>query len=209
MEEIIPALRFNILTPLFDFFCKIVGFGKSYRRKIISKLPIKLEKEVVLDAGCGSGSLAIDVKKKFKEISLYAIDADTKILEIADKKAKREDLQIKFKKAFLQNLPFSDNSVDLVYSSLVFHHLNSEIKKEAMKEIYRVLKKGGRFLLVDFGKPTNKLFSVLSLFTILFEEGYDNYKGKIPEMLSCAGFSKVVEIGRYRFNMDFLEAIKK
>ena len=32
-----------------------------------------------------------------------------------------------------------DNSVDLVYSSLVFHHLNSEIKKEAMKEIYRVL----------------------------------------------------------------------
>ena len=207
-SQFIPAARFHLLTPLFDTLCSLVGLGRSYRMKIVKMLNLPKRKLRVMDAGCGSGSLAIDVKKESQNISLYAIDADPNILAIAENKAKEENLPINFKKAFLQKLPFPDNSFDVVYSSLVFHHLSNDIKKEAMKEIHRVLKKSGRFLLVDFGKPKNKLFSVFSWFTVLFEEGYDNYKGKIPEMLSNAGFSTVAEGERYRFNIVFLEAVK-
>ena len=207
-SQFIPAARFHLLTPLFDTLCSLVGLGRSYRMKIVKMLNLPKRKLRVMDAGCGSGSLAIDVKKESQNISLYAIDADPNILAIAENKAKEENLPINFKKAFLQKLPFPDNSFDVVYSSLVFHHLSNDIKKEAMKEIHRVLKKSGRFLLVDFGKPKNKLFSVFSWFTVLFEEGYDNYKGKIPEMLSNAGFSTVAEVERYRFNIVFLEAVK-
>ena len=207
-QKFIPAARFHLLTPLFDILCSLVGLGRSYRRKIIKMLNLPKRKLRVMDAGCGSGSLAIDVRKKAKDISLYAVDADSKILTIAEKKSRKKNQQINFREAFLQKLPFPDNSFDVVYSSLVFHHLKSDIKKEAMREIRRILKKSGRFLLVDFGKPNSKLFSVFSWFTVLFEEGSDNYKGRIPEMLSNAGFSKVTELGKYRFNIAFLEAVK-
>ena len=162
----------------------------------------------VMDAGCGSGSLAIDVKKAFPNILLEAIDADPHILGIAEQKARKLNQQINFREAFLQDLPFPDSSFDFVYSSLVFHHLTSDVKRKAMKEVYRVLKNGGRFLLVDFGKPKHTLFSVFSWFTLLFEEGLDNYHGKMPALMMNAGFVNVKEKSRYRFNIVFLEGLK-
>ncbi len=207
-KKFIPAARFHLLTPLFDALCSLVGLGRSYRKKIVKVLNLSQQEVRVMDAGCGSASLAIDVKKESQKILLYAIDADPTILKIAEKKAKRENQQIHFRKAYLQKLPFPDNSFDVVYSSLVFHHLNSDAKKEAMKDIYRILKKNGRFLLVDFGKPKKKFLSFFSWFTILFEDGYDNYRGRVPEMLSDVGFSIVTEVEKYRFNIVFLEAVK-
>ncbi|OGZ64906.1 MAG: hypothetical protein A2730_03725 [Candidatus Staskawiczbacteria bacterium RIFCSPHIGHO2_01_FULL_39_25] len=207
-QKFIPAARFNLLTPLFDAFCSLVGLGKGYRKKILEVMNIPQQKLYVMDAGCGSGSLAIDVKKAFPDISLCAIDADPQILRIAENKARKTNQQINFREAFLQQLPFPEKSFDVVYSSLVFHHLTSDIKEKAMKEVYRVLKNGGRFLLVDFGKPKHTLFSVFSWFTVLFEEGFDNYNGKMPELMMNAGFSNVREKSRYRFNIVYLEGLK-
>ena len=207
-DGFIPAARFHLLTPLFDALCSVVGLGRRYRRRIVASLNIPNGKVRVMDAGCGSGSLAIDVKRKYPHAVLYAVDADSRILTIAGKKSQEQKVQIHFREAFLQKLPFPHDSFDVVYSSLVFHHLNSEIKKEAMREIHRVLKKEGRFLMMDFGQPKNKFFSIFSWFTILFEEGYDNYQGKIPKMLSEAGFREVKEVGEHRFNIVFLKAVK-
>ena len=206
-DTFIPAARFHVLTPLFDALCNAVGLGGKYRNRIVAKLDIQ-GKMQVLDAGCGSGSLALDVKKRYAKAALYAVDADPTILAIAEQKAKEAKQQIHFRKAFLQKLPFPDNSFDVVYSSLVFHHLSSNIKKEAMKEIHRVLKKDGRFLLIDFGRPKHILFAIFSWFTVIFEEGYDNYKGRIPIMVTDSGFSKVTEVEKYKFNIASLEAVK-
>jgi len=207
-QKFIPAARFNILTPLFDAFCSLVGLGNGYRKKIIEVMNLAQQKLRVMDAGCGSGSLAIDVRRSFPNILLEAIDADPQILGIAEQKARKMNQYISFREAFLQDLPFPDNSFDFVYSSLVFHHLTSDTKEKAMREIYRILKKDGRFLLVDFGKPKHPFFSVFSWFTILFEEGLDNYNGKMPELMMNAGFVNVKEKSRYRFNIIFLEGLK-
>src|SRR3989344_1090726 len=206
-ERIIPAAKFNFLTPLFDAGCNILWLGKNYRNFIInnSKIPGKSIK--ILDAGCGTGSLALDIKLKNPKINIYGIDADPRILEIANNKFKQNNVKIKLKKSLLQKIPFNKRYFDFVYSSLVFHHLNTETKTAAIKEIYRVLKKDGVFLLIDFGKPKNKFFALGPWFATLLEEGYDNYKGNIPEMLSNEGF-KVEEIIRYRYDIYFLKAVK-
>ena len=117
--------KHKLYAPEFIF----VGLGNKSRKRIVTKLNISRGKVRVMDAGCGSGSLAIDVKKESKNISLYAVDADYNILKIAEKKAKREGQQINFREAYLQKLPFPDNSFDVVYSSLVFHHFNGDAKK--------------------------------------------------------------------------------
>ncbi len=207
-KSFIPAAGFNSLTPLFDLFCRIIGLGKGYRRKIIEKTGIPNKKLKVLDAGCGTGSLVIELKRLMPRLNVYAIDADERILSIARIKAEKEKVRINFKKAFLQKLPFPDNYFDFVYSSLVLHHLKTADKEEALKEIYRVLRKGGSFLLVDFGRPKNLISSLFSLFSIIFEDGYDNFQGKIPKMLLNIKFKNIRRIGGYRYNIQFLGARK-
>ncbi len=208
-KKFIPAARFHLLTPLFDGLCSIVGLGGKYRQRVVAMLDIPPQKREVLDAGCGSGSLTIEVKRKFPNSVLSAVDADSRILEIAKKKAVTMQQEILFRKSFLQEMPFEDYSFDVVYSSLVFHHLNSDTKMRAMKEIYRVLKPKGKLVLIDFGQATGKILPILSWFTLLFEEGEDNYKGNIPKMLLAAGFTQVKQIGKYKFNIVSMEALKE
>ena len=106
----------------------------------------------------------------------------------------------------MQDLPYPDGYFDVVYSSLVIHHIPSKQKIPAMKEIRRVLKKSGTFYLCDFGKVRSYLLAPLYLFVLLLEEGKDNYEGKIPGMLKEAGFEKVRSVGHYRYNIEFLYA---
>ncbi len=206
-NDFIPALRFNILTFLYDFGCNLVGLGKEYRRKIIDTLDLPNKKIKVLDAGCGTGNFAIELKIRKPRLELYAIDADAKILSMAKEKAQENNVKIEFHQAFLQKLPFSKEYFDVVFSSLVFHHLTRKIKEEALKEIHSILRKRGKFFLIDFGKPKNKFLS-FSWFAMKFEEGYDNYKGNIPRMLVNSNFKRVRTIGRYRHDIDFLLAGK-
>lgn len=203
-KRFIPAAGFHIFTPFFDFICSFIGLGKAYRKKVLERVKVPNKKLRVLDAGCGTGSLAIELKKLKPKLELYAIDIDDGILSIAREKAKKQKLKINFKKAFIQKLPFPDKYFDFVYSSLVIHHLKAKDKELALEEICRITKKGGSFLLADFGKPRNALSSVFSFFSIVFEQGYENYKGKLPDMLLNAKFKKVEKTGQYRYNIHFL-----
>jgi demethylmenaquinone methyltransferase/2-methoxy-6-polyprenyl-1,4-benzoquinol methylase/phosphoethanolamine N-methyltransferase len=54
----------------------------------------------------------------------------------------------------MEQLSFADQTFDVVVSSLVFHHLPDALKRQALAEIRRVLKPGGRLLLVDLLGPT-------------------------------------------------------
>lgn len=204
MEKFIPSARFHTLNHFFDYFCILLGLGKNYRKEVIKSLDLPKEDIVILDAGCGTGSLAIEIKQEKSTTTIYGVDIDPKIISIAKKKANKKNLAINFEVSPIQKLPFKDKSIDIVYSSLVFHHLSQKIKIEALKEIHRTIKDNGYFLLADFGKPKNKLPS-LSWLTMIFEEGYDNYKGNLPKMIKDSGF-KNVEIVSYKRNIDLIKA---
>lgn len=204
----IPAAKFHIFTKFYGILCSLFGLGEEYRRAVIEKLgmlgvPNKAFR--VLDAGCGPGQIAVTLKKSKPKVNICGIDADSEILSMAKEKSGK--LGIKFQQAYLQKLPYPDNYFDVVYSSLVFHHLKTKEKNEAILEIYRVLKPKGKFLLADFGKPKN-LFPLGSWFSVIFEEGHDNYKGNLPKMVSEAKFKSVKAIGEYKHNISFLLASK-
>lgn len=196
-NKFIPAARFLWLNPIFDSLCSIIGLGKRYRAQVIKTLPITKGKKLkVLDAGCGTGSLAVEVKKKYPKIELYAIDIDDSILERAIKKSKKEKVIISFKKTPIQNTEFPENYFDYIYTSLVLHHLKTKDKQKAIKELHRILKRGGTLIVSDFGKPKNIVQYTVAWFTVLMEEGRDNYRGKIPSMLE-EQFKKVKILKRY------------
>ncbi len=85
-------------------------------------------------------------------------------------RAKRNVPQAKYVEALAKEMPFPDAQFDLVHTSVAMHEMAPSILRQIIQEVYRVLKPGGVFALVDFHKPTNVLFwPGLSMFLWLFE----------------------------------------
>ena len=144
--------------------------------------------EKVLDVGCGTGSLAITAKLKTgPSAEIYGIDAANEMIERAQKKAAKAGVEIGFKPGLVESIAFKDNTFDVVLSSLMVHHLPGDLKTKAFAEIYRVLKPGGRLLIIDFEPPKNPvIIFILSLFLDSRMMKIDN--SKVPVMLEEAGF---------------------
>jgi demethylmenaquinone methyltransferase/2-methoxy-6-polyprenyl-1,4-benzoquinol methylase/phosphoethanolamine N-methyltransferase len=105
----------------------------------------------VLDVGCGPGSLTLRAKGRVGQTGKAAgIDASPEMIEYAQEKARRKGLPIDFRLEVVEKLPFPDSSFDVVLSSLMMHHLPEDVKRQGLAENRRVLKPGGRLVILDF-----------------------------------------------------------
>jgi len=100
---------------------------------------LKKVKGKVLDVGCGGGGFARAVKHYRPDLKVYGVDISKEAIGYAKRNSKR----IKFKVGDVYELPFADKSFDGVLAVDILEHL--EKPKLALKEINRVLKKGGVF----------------------------------------------------------------
>jgi len=132
-----------------------VGQSETWRLPGILKLR---GDEKVLDVGCGLGRMTIAVAKQLPKGRVIGIDVWDKMEipgnspENAYANAKIEGVQdkVEFKTGNVLNLQFPDNHFDLVTSSSVINNLHSKADKmKSLKEIYRVLKTGGKFLMIE------------------------------------------------------------
>ena len=196
--EFIPALRFSWLTKAFDPFLRLTMPERKFKKDLLLQGVLK-ENEVVLDFGCGTGTLVMMIKEMLKEVAVFGVDVDKKVLEIAREKIGNAGYEISLNEYDSVTLPYENGSFDKVFSSLVFHHLKREQKINAIKEIYRVLKNDGEFHLLDFGKAQNiftrSIFFIPQLLDG-FENTQDNVNGLLPYFMKNAGFSGVVETKR-------------
>lgn len=104
----------------------------------------EIEFDSVLDLGCGTGSVLVSLLEKKPEIHAYGLDLSDEMLVIARQKLeKRAELV----QGDSENLPYKDNSFDVVMCTESFHHYPHPSK--ALKEINRVLKPHGIFILCD------------------------------------------------------------
>ena len=110
------------------------------------KLRGDISKLNILDFGCGNGWVSIDLAKSGAQV--WGIDISEESIKKARKWAENENLsnKIKFEKMPGENIKYNDNFFDLVLGSAILHH--TEIKL-AVKEIFRVLKPGGKALFIE------------------------------------------------------------
>jgi ubiquinone/menaquinone biosynthesis C-methylase UbiE/mannose-6-phosphate isomerase-like protein (cupin superfamily) len=104
---------------------------------------------VVLDAGCGSGRLAVEIAKRRPDLRLHGIDLESGMVDVATRHAKRENLadRVEFTVADLADLPLPDDSVDMVVSTASLHHWSNV--GAVVASLNRVLRPQGRMWIYD------------------------------------------------------------
>jgi len=138
------------------FYSKV---GKlALRERLLDKVPWQGD-ERVLDVGCGRGLLAVGAAQRLTCGSVVAVDVWKRgaisgnqaeaVLENA--RIERVGEKVEVKEGDARNLPFADETFNVVVSNFVVHEMNTRSEREAMMhEITRVLKPGGHVALVDF-----------------------------------------------------------
>jgi ubiquinone/menaquinone biosynthesis C-methylase UbiE len=142
--------------------------------------------EQVLDVGCGTGTLAMEVARHVGRGGRVAgIDPGTQQIARARAKAVRRHVPIEFQIGVIEQLPFLNQSFDVVFSTLMMHHLPASLKRQGLAEIARVLKPGGRLVIADFKRKQERAGRAAR-----FHAGGSSIPD-LAAMVSDAGFSKV------------------
>lgn len=189
-NNFIPALNRRSLTFLYDPLIKMFMPEDHMKRRLLEQTDIQ-PGDKVLDIGCGTGTLTIMAKKAHPEAQVTGLDPDPEILKIAGNKAKEADTKLHLDEATATDIPYPDRYFNLVISSLMIHHLVTEDKIKALREVYRILIPPGQVHILDFGEPKGRPAKLISLIMQRLEETSDNIKGLLPEMLADAGFVEI------------------
>ena len=145
------AARYDLLAWLLTH-----GRERELRERFID-LARLADGNVVLDVGCGTGTLAIAAAGHVAPTgSVCGIDASPPMIARARRKATRADVHVDFRVGVAEKLPFPDGRFDVVLSTLMLHHLPRKTRQQCAREIKRVLKIGGRVLTVDFGRGNGR-----------------------------------------------------
>ena len=168
----------------YDLLMGFVTLGReqAFRRKIANLAGLQ-PGEGVLDVGCGTGTLAIVAKQRVGETGrVCGIDPSPQMIARASHKTARHGLAIDFQVGVIEQLSFPDQSFDMVLSTFMMHHLPEDLKRRGLAEVARVLKPGGRLLVVDLASPAGPWKSRMSdLPTLLKDAGFSSLEtGKPP-----------------------------
>lgn len=189
----LPAAGRDWALPFYDPFVKLFG-GDAARKVLIDQAAVRPSQRI-LDIGCGTGTLAVQLKQLHPDIELTALDPDPKALARAGHKARRAGGAVKFDRGYSDDLPYPDSSFDRVFSSFMYHHLRPEDKEKTLREVHRVLRPGGSFHMLDFAGPESGQ-GFLAHFVHASHRLRDNAGSRILSLLSQAGFESPGKVGQ-------------
>lgn len=102
-----------------------------------------------VDLGCGPGYLVVELARQAPELHVTGVDLSDEMLAEAEHYARQHGagLAVSFREGDVEQIPFDDESVDLVVSTLSLHHWGDPVA--VLDEVDRVLRPGGSFLIFD------------------------------------------------------------
>jgi len=179
------------LTPrngLYDLF-SLTGWRA---RRVLRAFPVAAGTRV-LEIGCGTGGLAVELARAAgPKGRTCAIDPSAPMIAETRRKAARAGVTVDARIAPVERLPFEDGSFDLVFGTLMLHHLPAQTLADGMREVLRVLVPGGLLRVADFRPAMNALHG---------------HPGWLPA-IGAAGFAEVRQVGTILRLIGLVEARK-
>jgi ubiquinone/menaquinone biosynthesis C-methylase UbiE len=190
-----PALGRPEWTGFYDLAIALLTREKIWRQALVAQLGPRVH-DTILDVGCGTGTLAVLVALAAPGCRVTGLDPDAAILARARAKAARRGAAVSFVEGFADDADRAGGPFDKVTSSLVFHQVPMEGKREGFAAIWRALKPGGSLHVADYGLQRTALMR--RLFRQVqrldgFENTEPNALGVLPDLIKEAGFVEVEE----------------
>jgi ubiquinone/menaquinone biosynthesis C-methylase UbiE len=195
-HDYIPAAGHDRFLRFYDPLTKLLG-AERVRARLLEAANVQ-PGERVLDLGCGTGALSLALKRRQPRADVTGLDPDPKALALARQKSQAAGVEVAWREGYAGRAPFPAHGFDHVVSSLMIHHLRSDQKQEAFRDVLRLLRPGGAFHLLDFGPPKSALERGL---TAVFHHGEriaDNLRGRLPDWIAAGGFEDVREVESHR-----------
>ncbi|MFT4203020.1 MAG: bifunctional demethylmenaquinone methyltransferase/2-methoxy-6-polyprenyl-1,4-benzoquinol methylase UbiE [Chitinophagaceae bacterium] len=153
------ASMFDNIAAKYDFLNHFlsIGIDVSWRRHALDELK-SLHPKKMLDVATGTGDVAIMAAKRLKPQTIVGLDLSEGMLNVGKEKIAKAKLDhiIEMVQGDSENLPFEDNTFDAVTVS--FGVRNFQNLEKGLKEMYRVLRPGGKCVIVEFSRPKQSFF---------------------------------------------------
>jgi ubiquinone/menaquinone biosynthesis C-methylase UbiE len=192
-RDFVPAAGHDWCLPLYDPVQKLLG-ADAVRREMLERAGLAPGQRV-LEIGCGTGSLLLQLAAAQPQLEIIGLDPDPKALARARRKCARRGLAVQLDRGFSDALPYPEAHFDRVFSSFMFHHLAAQVKRATLAEVRRVLRPGAALHLLDFGGPAGHSGGWLARRLHAAEHLRDNFEGRIGALLGEAGFESPEEVG--------------
>jgi demethylmenaquinone methyltransferase/2-methoxy-6-polyprenyl-1,4-benzoquinol methylase len=146
---------FSEIADEYDAFNALASMGidRMWRRQLVRACRLD-ETSRVLDICAGTGDVALAIARQAGPAEVLVTDFTPEMLEVAEKKAGDYDgpSRLTFRLADAQALPFEDGSFDVV--TVAFGVRNLPDRARNFAEVLRVLRPGGRYVILEFSRPT-------------------------------------------------------
>ncbi len=160
---------FNNIAPYYDFLNRLLSLGIDtiWRKKAIRQLQGDPIPQVILDVATGTADLALEINKQLHPHSITGVDIANDMLEIGRKKIAKQHLSevIRLQLGDSEQLAFEDNHFDAI--TVAFGVRNFENLSKGLEEMRRVLKPGGKMVVLEFSKP--RIFPFKQLYHFYFK----------------------------------------
>ena len=148
---------FDSVAKEYDLMNDIMSLGlhRVWKKDFVNLIDIDNKKKInILDLAGGTGDIAKRILKKYPDVSVNIIDKNFMMLkETFNEKSFVKENNIKLICGDGENIPLPDNSIDIITLSFGVRNMTDRLK--CLYECYRVLKKGGTFLCMEFSMPEN------------------------------------------------------
>jgi ubiquinone/menaquinone biosynthesis C-methylase UbiE len=148
----------------FDWMARVVTLGRDneLRQWTLDLADLQPDSKVV-DIGCGTGTLLLMAAERIGPSgALHGIEPSPEMAAHARHKARARRVPLDVVEASADGVPYSPSSFDAVFCTLVFHHLPQSMQEDAIREMRRVLRPGGRAVIVDWQRPRSLAGAITS-----------------------------------------------
>jgi demethylmenaquinone methyltransferase/2-methoxy-6-polyprenyl-1,4-benzoquinol methylase len=158
---------FTAVPPRYDLINHVITLGQdTHWRRLAAQVCLEGNSRRILDIGCGTGDLTINIARLAgNDVAISGLDYSLPMLELAKRKAMKAGVgdRVTFIEGDATQLPFPDGHLDCAGISFAFRNLTYENRlcQPHLAEVLRVLRPGGRYVIVESSQPRNYLIRAI------------------------------------------------